>query len=117
MKTKLMIALVLASLGSAARAADEDPNRDDVKCVLAMTAMLKLPQYAQAGATGLFYFVGRIEGRTPGYDLEHALRKVGADMQRNDYATEMQRCGAALGAKNAELKAMTPQAPKRGVGN
>lgn len=116
MRTILIAALALAGVSTAAHAED-DPNRDDVKCVLAMSAMLKLPQYASAGATGLFYYVGRIEGRSPGYDLEHALRKEGGDMQRNDYRAEMERCGAALAAKNAQLKGMQAQPPKRGVGD
>jgi hypothetical protein len=114
----MLAAMAVAGLAGAAQA-DEWATGADVRCVVAFTALVNNPTYRDAAASGIFYYVGRLEGRDPTLDLAKALRQVRGAMQTSQYGSEAQRCGAELKAKNDELKAMASggQAPpNRGVG-
>ena len=118
----MRIAMILAasavlSAAGAARA-DEWSTGADLRCVVAFSALMNNPTYREAAASGIFYFVGRLEGRDPALDLGKGLKQVRSVMQVSQYAGEAQRCGAELKAKNEALRAMSsPLAQKRGVGN
>jgi hypothetical protein len=114
-----LLAMVTAAalLGAAgeARAADDWANGADLRCVVAMGYSVNNPTYR--AASGLFYFVGRLEGRDPAYDLAKGLKQV-SGMPLTQVVTEAQRCFGELKAKNEMLKAIAPAtAPtRRGVG-
>lgn len=112
----IVLAAILATVAGAARA-EEDANRADVRCVLAMSAMLRSPQYKDAGGAGIFYFAGRIEGRDPGFDLGSAMKREAGRMGAADYGDEARRCGAQLAEKNRAFQAMSAGHASRGVGN
>ena len=108
----------VAGFGAAgqARAADEWAMGADVRCVSAFASLISNPQYKDNATIGMFYYLGRIEGRDPTYDLAKGLAQVRSTVQ-NQIASEAQRCGAEVKAKNETLKAIGGQQPqKRGVG-
>jgi hypothetical protein len=100
-----IVAVTLAAVAVAGAAQAEEASRADVRCVVAFSALLKNPTYKDAAGAGLFYFVGRLDGREPSLDLSAAMTREIATMQTADYASEAQRCGAELKARNEALKA------------
>lgn len=114
--TILAVAATLSMAGAAR--ADEWSTGADLRCVVAFTALVNNPTYREAAASGIFYYVGRLEGRDPTLDLAKGLKQVRGAMMVSQYAGEAQRCGAELKAKNDALRAISPAAmDKRGVGN
>ena len=113
-----MAALALLGAAGEARAADDWANGADLRCVVAFGAMVNNPTYREAAASGIFYYVGRLEGRDPAFDLAAGLKQVRSAMQTSQYVTEAQRCGAELKAKNEVLKTLSgaASAQHRGVG-
>jgi hypothetical protein len=111
--------LGVAGLGAAsgARAADDWAMGADLRCVSAFAFLISNPQYKDNATIGLFYYLGRIDGRDPTYDLAKGLAQVRSSVQ-GQIASESQRCGAEIKAKNEALKAISGQTqpPKRGVG-
>jgi hypothetical protein len=100
------VAAVLVA-GSARAQAQDQTN--DLRCVALFAAMLGNPQFAQlkeSSSAGLFYFLGRAEGRQPKMDLAAQLSRVREDLPITQYEDETRRCFAALKRKNEELKAM-----------
>ena len=116
MKTKLGLAVAAAALLAAPASADDAAMASDVRCVVAMSALLQNPQYAQGAAAGVFYFVGRIEGRDPAYDLAQAMRRQFWRMGPGAIADEARRCGDYVKERNEALKAMGQTLRTRGVG-
>lgn len=116
MKTILAAAL-LALSASVGSAQTPDVTRMDLRCVLALSALLQNPAYKDGAAAGLFYYVGKIDGRDPAFDLAAGLRREASYMQASDWAKEAQRCGAEVKARNEALKTMSSGAAHRGVGN
>src|SRR4051794_24625475 len=104
---KLIVGLACAAcVGLAApEAKAEDPPADraaqthaDLRCVLAMAAIVKNPQYKDGATAGLFYYLGRLDGRDPTLELGPALKRTAAGMQLSEYASQAQRCGAEVRA-------------------
>jgi hypothetical protein len=111
------IAASVLGLGAAQPARAEDLTVQDIRCVVAFGALVSNPQYREAAATGIFYFLGRVEGREPGLDIAEALKQTRRGMGQGDIANEGQRCGAQLKARNESLKALNATGEaRRGVG-
>jgi len=114
MKTTIltMICGVLFA-ASAASAQPIDPT-PDVRCVVAMAAMIRNPAYKDGATAGLFYYLGRLDARDPAFDLGPAMRRE--RMAPVDIAQEGRRCGAAVAERNKALQGMSANTPSRGVG-
>lgn len=112
-----MTAAALLGAAGQAHAADDWANGSDLRCVVAMGYSLNNPTYREAAASGLFYFVGRLEGRDPAFDLAKGLKMV-SGMPPNQIVSEAKRCFDELKAKNEMLKTIAPTTTptKRGVG-
>jgi hypothetical protein len=108
----------VAALAGAARAQDAalQANRDDLRCALAMTVIMKDDAYRQSATVGLYYFVGRLEARDPNLDLAQSMRREAASMQSSQWQGEIQRCGAALQVKTKNLEDLKGAFGARGVG-
>ena len=69
--------LLMASMGALVLAspARADPNTDDVHCFLVAIKMADSDQPAQKtlGLMGQFYWMGKLDGRMPGLDMETAV--------------------------------------------
>ncbi|WP_109807947.1 hypothetical protein [Sphingosinithalassobacter portus] len=76
-----------------------DPNIDDLKCVATLAAALDAApaDQQQLLSLGVIYFMGRIDGRSPGFDFSGQLRGL---LDQGNSETEMQaeitRCSAIL---------------------
>ena len=124
MRKVLVLAVALAALtiacwATVAWAEDEaarDATRADVRCVLAMTIVMRDDTYRSAGALGLYYFSGRIDARNPDIDLAEAVRHEARQMQSSQYAVEIRRCNEAVQAKVKSFEAFKAAFEKRGVG-
>lgn len=117
MKT-LGLAGLMAAVAVSAHAEDDavrDLNRQDVRCVIGMSVMGRNEQYKSWGALGVFFFSGRIEGRSPGFGLADAIKREARLIPAGDYNALIQACSAQLGEKSRAFEAMKPPAP-RGVG-
>lgn len=110
-------AVTLLGAAGQARAADEWAMGADLRCVSAFASLISNPQYKDNATIGMFYYLGRIEGRDPNFDLAKGLVQVRSIVQ-GQLASEAQRCGAEVKAKNESLKAIGSQTQptKRGVG-
>jgi hypothetical protein len=120
MNKGLILAGILAACATGARAAEaegpRDANRLDVRCVLAMSAMMKNDAYRQWGQFGLFYYTGRLNGRNPdGFNLGEALKREFRVMPAAQYNDEVKRCSDALGEHSRALEDLKP-AIARGTG-
>ncbi len=115
---KLLLAGLLAATAFAARAAEEptrDANRNDVRCVIGMSVMSRNEQYKSWGTLGVFFYSGRIEGRTPGFDLAEAIKREARLIPAAGYNDIIQGCSAQPGDKSRAFEAMRPPTP-RGTG-
>ncbi|MBA17113.1 MAG: hypothetical protein CMN73_12275 [Sphingomonas sp.] len=76
-----------------------DPNIDDLKCVATLAAALDAApaDQQQLLSLGVIYFMGRIDGRSPGYDFSGQLRGL-LDQGSSETETqaEITRCSAIL---------------------
>lgn len=120
MRKVLTLAGALAALATTAAAQDDaakQATKDDLRCVLAMTVIMKDDAYRQSATVGLYYFVGRLEAREPTLDLAQSMRREAASMQNSQWQGEIQRCGAALQAKTKNLEDLKEAfGNRRGVG-
>ena len=118
MRKVLLTVAVVAALAGSARAEDSvaDANRNDVRCALAMTVIMRDETYKQSATVGLYYFAGRLEARDAGLDLAQAMRREASRMQNRDWASELQRCGAEVQAKTKAFEAVKEAFQARGVG-
>lgn len=114
-----MLAVAAAAAAAVAWADDEpstgEANRQDVRCVIGMSVMSRNEQYKSWGMLGVFFYSGRIEGRSPGYDLAEAIKREVRQIPAAGYNDLIRGCSAALGEKSRAFEAMKPAAP-RGVG-
>jgi hypothetical protein len=99
----------------------QDLNTNDLRCVVVFAAMVSNPQFASlkdSTSAGLFYFLGRAEGRQPGMNLAAELKRVREDLIITQYQEEGRRCFSALKQKNEQLKEIgaDAQQKRRGVG-
>jgi hypothetical protein len=80
-------------------AATSAANAADIRCIAAFSlAIGSVPAEARSGvAGGMMFFYGRILGRSPGLDLEAALRKtLGATANKEEFRPDLTRCGAEM---------------------
>ncbi|WP_421935519.1 hypothetical protein [Phenylobacterium sp.] len=118
MRMLLLAASLLAATPLVAAAEDEsvrDANRQDVRCFIGMAAMSRNEQYKSWGALGMFFYAGRVEGRTPGFDLSDAVKREARAIAPASYNDLIRECSDRLGEKSRSLEAMKPP-PPRGVG-
>lgn len=119
MRKVLALAAGVAAFSTMARAEDDGvrkANREDVRCALAMTVMMRDEAYRQPAALGLYYFVGRLKAREPEIELAQAMRREAAGMQNSEWKGEFQRCGAAVQAETQALEDLKGAFQSRGVG-
>ena len=125
--TRITIAILAGALAlaTAARAAPDpaglpataadDPNAADVRCVVVAFGLSQSPDpqvKALAGAASLYY-AGRLQGRSPGLDLESAFVQQAGRIAPEDFRGELQRCSRELQAEGAALKAIGEDLKKR----
>jgi len=72
----MVTAVALLGVAGSARAADDWAMGADLRCVSAFAYLITNPQYKDNATIGMFYYLGRIEGRDPTFDLAKGLAQV-----------------------------------------
>jgi hypothetical protein len=98
-------------------------NARDVRCVVAGIVASASPDATikESGKAVLIYYLGRIDGRTPGFDIDKAMKEEGPRMSLNDLVQLGKSCGEALTTRGKALNASTslqgfgPAAPLGGA--
>lgn len=95
----------------------------DLSCIALFATMAGEDTQQQAGMTGaIMFYIGRIEGRGSGLDLQANLNRAVEDLaaSRDRIKAEAQRCGGEMVAKGEEVQrigngisANSPQRPGR----
>jgi hypothetical protein len=100
----LMLGLASISLVPQARAQDPE-NIADVRCVLVGFRLQQAGSSVQksSGVMLALYYLGRLDGRSPGLNLEQLAAEQARRMSDPDYASEAKRCGKDLGKKGQQI--------------
>lgn len=104
-----LCALVAASalVAAAAPSQAQDAVAQDMRCVAAFamaTGQTADPEKQGPLIAATMYFIGRLDGRAPGIDLEARLKAEVVRMAASgDVATDGKRCGELVGARGKDL--------------
>ncbi len=111
-----MIFLSMIAAASAAVAPLEPASEADLRCVAAIANVVSQTtdeKEVAAYSAGLFYFLGKIDGRHPGFDVGAQLYRL---LTQTDMAaktdSELSRCKTELGKRANELGAAGQQLEK-----
>lgn len=102
-------ALAAALLFGGGAAAQETETSNDLKCVAVISVAASQqsdPTATMAAGMGVLYFLGRIEGRVPGFDVENGLRIEAGKLTGAKVKSELIRCAGVLKSKGEELQAV-----------
>jgi len=110
MKTQLAVALAVAMTAGAAHA--EPTTADfDVKCAMILSASSQNqanPQQGEALRNASFYYLGRLDSRTPAVDFEASSKRLAPSMGAPDAVkTQGEQCMQLIGRRIALLKKNT----------
>lgn len=102
--TAVIGALALAAIAPAANA-QTAADKGDARCILVLQLAARDAKNKEPALQGTFYFLGRLAAHGLSAKLEPLLLSEGRSI--NDGATvqaELNRCGAELTARSAELR-------------
>ena len=108
--------LSLATLAGTAPALDP-ATQEDVRCLTAMFALAGQESKDQqsAGTLGALYFLGRIDGRSPGLDLETAVAAESKRLTDDELGKNLQTCGTRMESRGKDIIALGKALEKRGL--
>jgi hypothetical protein len=107
----------LLAAGSA-RAQPKAPDPQDLQCLVVTFIMAdsKDEGTKAAGALGAFFYLGKIQGKTPGADLDKPIMDLAGNLSANDIKAYGERCGAELKAEGQAVSALGQRLQKAGQG-
>jgi hypothetical protein len=106
MRKVMMLAAALAALGPAAGAAPAGSAQDgDLRCYIAATALARSPdrQRASSAAAMSLYYLGRLDGRDPHYDLIGHMKTVAPGLSGPQLELLLTSCSQTLAARGQAL--------------
>ncbi|MBU1323984.1 MAG: hypothetical protein KJ676_01945 [Alphaproteobacteria bacterium] len=112
MKTLAALAATATLAFFAAPAAAQDPvlppnpqDAADMQCMALVVVLMGTADEAMAAqlSPGLFYYLGRLEGRTPGTDWINVAGEYAALSTVEQLFSVQQRCAAEMTAKGREM--------------
>lgn len=110
MQKVITAAALTASLFMAGGARAQDAETlGDLRCIAVISIAAGQqtdPAAVMSAGMGILYFMGRIEGRVPGFNVENGLRVEVGKLTSAGVTTELVRCGGALTSKGKELQAI-----------
>jgi hypothetical protein len=112
------IAAILPFLLLAAAAPPLDPEtKKDVRCFLALSMLNENEDEGirQAGLLGSQYYLGRIDGRVPGLDLEAALEAEAGSIDEAAHTALLESCGKLMETRGSEVVAIGEALERRGL--
>jgi hypothetical protein len=106
MKTGLT--LIGASFLIAAGSPPDAQTREDIRCFMAMARLADTddPKIKQVGTAGTLYFLGRLDGRTPGLDIGSEVAAGAAAVTEVEMRTLLKSCGELIEKRGAYLIAV-----------
>jgi hypothetical protein len=110
MKSKLIMALAVMGLFCATQTRADD-TADDLRCLMVSMALADSNSSAQqvSGTISSMYWLGRIDARTPGLDVEKRLADIAATMKPESAKAELARCDAILQSRGKLVSNMTDE--------
>ena len=87
---------------------------DDVKCFVAAVSLLQTPDNVTraAAVSSALYYLGRLDGREPGLDLDKLLAQESQRLSPDNLRAELRRCGQTLTARSQMIKEIGQHLPK-----
>ena len=76
----------------------------DVRCLMTMLALGQDKTRAQAGQIGVYFFMGRINARAPGFDLAAAMKAEAPTLGGPALQAELTRCGPMVAGASQSLQ-------------
>jgi hypothetical protein len=118
MKRLLLAAgLLTAGMGALAMAgpAFADPNTDDVHCFIVAIKLADstVPALQTSGLIAQLYFMGKLDGRAPGLDMETLVMAELPKMLGDLYQSEAMRCGKEMAERGKAEVEMGKDMQKR----
>ena len=110
MRAVLTALIALATLAATAppAAAQSATDKADVRCILVLTVAAREPKNASAAQQGVFYFVGKIDGRAMSSKLDGLMLSESKTLTTAAaIQTELTRCGSELTQRSNALRAMS----------
>jgi hypothetical protein len=97
--------LLATPLLIAAAAPIAPDTRNDVRCLLAISALAENsdPSIKMAAMLGAQYYFGRVDGRVPPLDLEQVMLSEAAKLKDADIPLLLKACGERMEARGAAL--------------
>lgn len=92
---KMILGAAMAAAMMASGTARADETSEDVRCLIIFMQMSNAQaQAAQTGGLiGSFYYMGKLDGRSQGLDLEKLILTEVAAMSENSFKQDAARCG------------------------
>jgi hypothetical protein len=112
---KFVSVLLASTLLAGAVPPPDAQTKDDIRCLIAAASLAASddPKIKQAGGAGALYYLGRLDGRSPGLDIEAA---VAAEMDAVTGVPQgplLKKCGATIEGRGAYLIAVGKALEKR----
>jgi len=111
----MAMGMVGLSLASTQAKADDSEATNDTKCLIVSMNMMDSNDEttAKAAVMAMFYYLGRVDGNAPNFDLEHKLEDLVATMSADDMQSAARSCGATMIARGQALQDMGARLQKR----
>jgi hypothetical protein len=99
---------VLSPLLIAAAPPTDAETTKDVRCLVAVSSLAGSEDAAAkyAAVVGAQYFLGRIDGRRPDFDLEAAIKAEASQMTDAEIRTLLVSCGGLIKSRGEALEAI-----------
>lgn len=113
LKTGMALAATLTA-GSALAAEPDMTPQDlaDLQCVAVFSAVAGInPEVAEQAAIPVFYYLGRLEGRTPNVDWLARLREYGNTVTLGELEGHLERCTAKVTERGEAMQAAAMAGP------
>jgi hypothetical protein len=80
----------------------------DVRCFISAVSLLQSPNndVRAAAASSALYYLGKLDGREPGIDLEQVMLAEARKMRSTQLRAETEACGKELSARGAAINAI-----------
>ena len=106
MRKLLSLGLMAAALTGPAMAQKAETRENNLRCIAVLSAITgNMPEEQRAQmAAGVMYFVGQVDGQSPGTDLKVELRRLIPTLTQPLIASEAKRCGELLMVKGTQLQ-------------
>lgn len=92
------------------------PETQDIRCVVISIRMLGSGNDTEKSAAlvAVMYFLGKLDGRSPGLDLEKAIISQVDAMKPDDAKAEAVRCGTEMQERGKSLETIGTALTKKG---